>query len=198
MQFTEGPYYLLPDTRVIIAEVVDEGGNRDAGVTGDLIPALCRREEPDPAFRIERYPPVLLKREGNPVPHILVRVPQGSKEPRSGSFIPNLPEGDRTCPPDLVTLVTGKEREQGGDSVHITEISQYFHDPEPHTARRVVQGRKQRLYGDPPHPFKGCGCLPLEGVVAVGKEENEPIDVPICLEFPDIRVPSWKMQKGGD
>jgi hypothetical protein len=32
----------------------------------------------------------------------------------------------------------------------------------------------------------------------VGKEENEPFDVSLCLEFPDIRVPSWKMQKGGD
>jgi len=198
MQFTEGPYYLLPDTRVIIAEVMDEGGNRGAGVTGDLIPALCRREEPDPAFRIERYPPVLLKREGNPVPHILVRVPQGSKEPRSGTFIPNLPESNCGRPSDLTTLVTRKEREKGGDSVRIAEIPQYFHDPEPYTARRVVQGREKRLYGDPAYPAECFCCLPLDGVVAVGKEENEPIDVPICLEFPDIRVPSWKMQKGGD
>jgi len=62
----------------------------------------------------------------------------------------------------------------------------------------MVQGREKRLYGDPAYPAECFCCLPLDGVVTVCKEGDEPFYVPICLEFPDIRVPPWKMQKGGD
>ena len=63
----------------------------------------------------------------------------------------------------------------------------------------MIQGIDQLFYYHIPTEAFECGCrFPLDGVVTVGKERDEPFDVSLCRKLRDIRVPCTEQQKGGD